>query len=452
VFKSNCHTLPRPLLSLLMLLLLSACSGGSGGGNDSERFSLTVPASVNLIEGDSAGVDITVFLNRADDFTAAVALSIEGQAADDERQITAVFSNAELSADADASTLNLRLDIAALPLLPSQRSFVLSATAGGERSRSTLTVNIEPVDAMDVYLLIGQSNMVGFSGDGSKMAGPGEADEPVERILQLNVSKNDEAEIFTRAADYTNPTVIAIDPRLVPAEDPLHFPQNPHTRAKEEDFIGLGLSFAKAALNNTSRSIVLVPAAWSGSAFCSSSLPAAHWNATETPSDPALGNTLLFDRAVARTNLALTESGGILRGILWHQGESDDSAENPACAQQYENNLQRLASELRARIQPDRRGAAARTTDANIPFVAGTMSRGADERGDFSVLSGEKQTIDNVHRSVAALIPHAAVSLHDDLVPPAYPCGNTSCIHFGAEALREIGVRYHNALRVAATR
>ena len=80
------------------------------------------------------------------------------------------------------------------------------------------------------------------------------------------------------------------------------------------------------------------------------------------------------------------------------------------------------------------------------------MSRGVDENGDYSEYNAAKQLIDDVHRnvanpSVAHPIPYAAVSVHDDLVPAAgYPCGYGDCIHFGARALREMGVRYHEAL------
>ncbi|MBX2825514.1 MAG: sialate O-acetylesterase [Gammaproteobacteria bacterium] len=453
---SDNFRLTSRLLLLLMPFLMAACSGSGTGNQGSELFSLAVPASVTLVEGDAAGIDVPVTLTRAGSFDGEVALTVSGTQNGDDANVTSVFSDTTLQSGVGSSTLNLRLSIDALPILPQTRQFTVTATGTGdlstERASVVLNVDVTPVDAMDVYLLIGQSNMVGFSGDGTKQAGPGEPDEPNERIFQLNVSKNSESEIFIDAASYTDPAVIAVEPRLVIAEDPLHVPQDPDSRAKEENYIGLGLSFAKQALNYTSRTIVLVPAAWSGSAFCSSSLPSAYWNAQEQPDNPATGNTLLFDRAIARTNLALTESGGILRGILWHQGESDDVPENPACAQQYQQNLQLLAGELRARIQADRRGIDARRADANIPFVVGTMSRGIDERGDFSGLSAEKAIIDGVHRSVASLIPHAAVSLHDDLVPPAYPCGNTSCIHFGAEAFREMGVRYHSALREAANR
>ena len=161
-------------------------------------------------------------------------------------------------------------------------------------------------------------------------------------------------------------------------------------------------------------------------------------------SNAELGNTLLFDRALARVNETLRSSGGILRGILWHQGETDAEKE---CAPFYENNLVTMVSELRSRIAVDARGEDARGVDANLPFVVGTMSKGNDERGDLSDFTPGKQTVDSVHRNIASLVPHSEVVITDDLLPSnGYPCGEASCIHFGADALREMGNRSFDAL------
>jgi len=142
----------------------------------------------------------------------------------------------------------------------------------------------------------------------------------------------------------------------------------------------------------------------------------------------------------------MEKSGGVFRGMLWHQGESDA---NEKCAPLYAGNLQQLVSQLRASIPPVG-DPALRRVDSPVPFVAGTMSRGIDARGDFSVYSESKQMIDNVHRSVDSTIEAAAWSNHDDLIPSnGYPCGNDSCIHFGPAALREMGERYYDGLKRA---
>lgn len=427
-------------------VLLSACSGGGGGS--AAGFSLrSLSTSMDLVEGDASGLNIPLDLTRDLGHTDPINLSISGVTPQDSAFVSTAFSSSSLSASVDQSSVNLTLDVGVLPILEQQRQFVISASDGITTDELTITVNVKPVDRDDVYLLIGQSNMIGFGGDGTKQAGPGEPDEVNERIKQFNVTRNSEFEVFLNDSDYTDLDKNFRDPRITNAIDPLHIPVDEFTMNKAEDYIGLGLTFAKQALPATSKNIILVPAAWSGTSFCDTSVAPAHWNALET-SEPHHGNTLLFDRALARANHALNFSGGILRGILWHQGESDANTE---CAARYEYNLQTLVQELRTRIIPDMRGTAARGPDSDVPFVVGTMSRGADHRDDLSNYSPEKTIVDQVHRNIAQLVPSSAVSLHDDLIPAnGFPCGNTSCIHFGTLALRVMGKRYYQALKEAA--
>ncbi len=448
------------VLCSALLLLLSACSSSNESPSNESDLS-TAPAvasatgftirsqatSLDLREGDTAGLDIPLDLTRSDGHTAEVNLSITGVSDQDSAFVSTAFSSNSLTTSSNQANVNLRLDVGVLPLLEQQRTFIISASDGVETDEHTITVNVKPVERDDVYLLIGQSNMVGFGGDGTKQAWPGGEDQPNERIKQFNVTKNGEFDVFLSPADYTDVGKNFRDPLITNAIDPLHIPVDEFTQNKAETYIGMGLTFAKTALPSTSRNIILVPAAWSGTSFCNTSVAPAHWNAR--PTDAAHhGNTLLFDRALTRINHALIESGGILRGILWHQGESDSNEE---CSLQYGYNLMTLISEFRSRIVEDARGEVARGPQANIPFVAGTMSRGIDDRGDLSEFSPEKQIIDNVHRNINSLTSHAEVSILDDLTPAnGYPCGNTSCIHFGSRALREMGRRYYSALVNAA--
>lgn len=439
------------ILCAALLALLSACSSNNEGALTSAPatasaagFSLrSQPTNLDLREGDSAGLDIPLNLTRTNGHTAQVNLSIAGISAQDSAFVSTAFSSNSLTTSSNQANVNLRLEIGVLPLPEQQRTFIISASDGVEVDQLTITVNVRPVERDDVYLLIGQSNMVGFGGDGTKQAWPGGEDEANNRIKQFNVTKNGEDDVFLSAADYTDVNKNFRAPLITNAIDPLHIPVDEFTLNKAENYVGMGLTFAKTALPSTSRNIILVPAAWSGTSFCNTSTAPAHWNGRPTDA-PHHGNTLLFDRALTRINHALTESGGILRGILWHQGESDSNEE---CSLQYGYNLMTMITEFRSRIVADARGVAARGPQANIPFVAGTMSRGIDERDDLSQFPPEKQVVDNVHRNIASLVPYAEVSNLDDLTPAnGYPCGNTSCIHFGSRALREMGRRYHAAL------
>ena len=441
------------LVVITLLTVLTGCNGSSnppgiviGATGD---FSISADVTAPLVEGTVAGTNVNISVFRENGHNKAVTLSVQGKSQTDGELINPTFFPSEVAAGVSLSTLNLFLAIDDLPIKPHLRSFIVTATDGTDTATIEIAVQVEPVDAPDIYLLAGQSNMVGFSGDGTKQAQAGGPDEPNSRIYQLNVSKNDQFNIFTNASDFSSESTNVIAPLLVTAEDPLHIPYDPSNNSgKDLSYIGMGLSFAKAALPDTTRNIVLVPAAWSGSAFCNNNNgPIGQWNALPT-NNSNLGNTWLFDRAVTRANIAINESGGILRGILWHQGESDS---NENCAGVYLANLERLAQELRLRINPDRRGGDLRRSTANVPFVLGTMSRGIDARDDLSVFNAEKQMVDDAHKTLPAKIAHSEVVYNDDLIPSnGYPCGNTTCIHFGPNALREMGRRYYTALKRAA--
>ena len=413
-------------------------------------FSLQAIDPIVLVEGDPNGATIPVQLERMAGHSNPVSMTLTGENDIDQRLITIDSTAAQLSATQNSGSFNLRLAIDDLPIAESERTFFIDATDGDHSVRSELKVTIKPTDAPDIYLLAGQSNMVGFSGDGTKQSQPGGPDEPNPRIFQLNVTKNDPWVIFTNESAFTETSSNVLETSIiVQAEDPLHITKNDPANTSDKDlsYIGMGLSFAKKALQETSSTIVLVPAAWSGSSFCNNDFgPIGQWNALDTDNEN-LGNTWLFDRAVARANIAINETGGILRGILWHQGESDS---NSRCADVYLSNLEQLARQLRINIDADQRGSELRRADANIPFVLGTMSRGIDEREDLSVFPLDKQTIDDAHRTLPSKIAHAAVTINDDITPQnGYPCGNTTCIHYGAAALRIIGERYYDALKRA---
>jgi len=437
----------RLAVYLLLCSLLAGCDGSNLELPPLDPFRLQVTSiERTVIEGDANGLTVSVQVVRRGGYVAPVELSVV-DSDDMTPELTASFANTTLEADINTTTMLLTLAIGDAPLQPHQRDIEIQASDSSGFVRSLpLTVDVQPTDAPDVYLLIGQSNMVGFSGDGTKESLPGQLDEPNPRILQLNVSANDAFTQFTQASHYTDRNRNVADPLLILAEDPLHTPLITGETTKELDFIGLGLSFAKSALPHTTANIVLVPAAWSGSAFCVNPFVNAHWNPRPT-TNPELGNTLMFDRAVTRANIALAETGGVLRGILWHQGETDANAR---CADSYENNINALVSRLRTDIDSDGRGRAWRTADANIPFVVGTMSKGADDRGDLSQFTPSKNIVDAVHRNVANQLAHAAFANADDLTPAnGFPCGNTTCIHFGAAGLRELGARYYDALQNA---
>lgn len=435
----------------------NAGNGASTGGitppPPNEDYRLSLPnQTVNLTEGSE--VTATIRIERGSGYTGQVTIGARAPTQGDGADLAWTFSNTKVADNENATSINVKLGYNALPIQPQTRSLEILASDGVIQRSALLTINVAPTNLPDVYLLIGQSNMVGFSEENAKQA---DFDAPVDRILQLNVTGNDQQNFRTLASFTSVDSIAVASPRFTPAIDPLHHGYDSRINGKGGTQVGLGLSFAKSAITNTQASnIYLVPAAWADTGFCRRDRTNTElegfegflgWNATAPPAlNTVLSGTLLHDRAIARTNLTLQEKGGILRGILWHQGEAD--AQNPACAEMYQQNLAELVASLRTNIVPDARGPSARGPNANIPFVAGTMSKGED----YVNQPQPKILVDTVHRNIKQIVPFSAFVDNDDLIPPNYPCGDAGdCIHFGARAYRLMGSRYYVQLLEAAT-
>ncbi|HEY4061043.1 MAG TPA: sialate O-acetylesterase [Puia sp.] len=231
----------------------------------------------------------------------------------------------------------------------------------------------------DLYLLIGQSNMAGRA----PLDSAGKQTDPL--IWMLDKNNN-----------------------WVPATDPVHF--------DKPDVAGVGpaISFAKEMLLNrgqrngdhnddTQRKIGLIPCAIGGS-------PIRVWE----PDSTYLNGLHPYDDAIRRARVALQQ--GRLKGIIWHQGESDN---NPQSAAIYMSKLQALILRLRKDLDsPD------------LPFVAG-------EIGYFGKGTPINAVIDLLPRTV----PHTAVVSAEGLTDK----GDKT--HFDTRSARELGKRYGQAMK-----
>ncbi|PID61506.1 MAG: hypothetical protein CSB44_06840 [Gammaproteobacteria bacterium] len=430
----------------------SGDDSGSSGGNDEPSGSggaevVVKRSDIVLTEGEPVAITVPLEVTRDDSRLGAVELSLEAVSGDALDNMSAWFEPERLERGKSKSKLRMRLEIDVAPILEHERRFRLVARAGDGSDRvlasKEFPVRMLPVSAPDVYLLIGQSNMEGYSEWDARQRWEGGLDAPHERIRQLNVRQNNRG-IFNADWKFTNEGENIHHPTYITAEDPLHEPWSEWQGYKSGNHIGPGLTFAKSALRHTSQTIYLVPAAWGATGFCANVFGNIAWNARPR-SESWLGNTLLADRALTRLNMTLRDTGGIFRGILWHQGGADSNDAN--CANAYRDNLKALARRLRSEAREDRRGKSARGEDSDVPFIVATQSRGKDERGDYSVFSSTKRIVDRAHREVSTYIPHSDYVDNDDLVPPSYPCGSSSCVHFGAAAYRETGRRFSAALR-----
>lgn len=226
-----------------------------------------------------------------------------------------------------------------------------------------------------IYLLIGQSNMAGRG-----VVEPQDT-TPDSRILRLN-----------RAGDWEV------------AKDPLHFD-------KPVAGTGLGLTFAREMLRDAESDVYIgvVPCAVGGSGI-------DVWQAgaffEQTQSYP-------YDDMLRRTRLALKD--GILKGILWHQGESD--AGTPALTCTYRDKFIRFVATLRHDLHA-----------AYVPFLAGELAPfSAHESG----IAGITRIFHDVAEETA---PYDVVSGNG---LRAMPDG----IHFDSASERELGRRYAEKMK-----
>jgi Carbohydrate esterase, sialic acid-specific acetylesterase len=231
----------------------------------------------------------------------------------------------------------------------------------------------EPGGELHLYLLIGQSNMAGRG----------------------RVAEEDRT---------PHPRVLVLDrkDKWVPAVDPLHFD-------KPIAGVGPGLAFGKAmAEADRTVRIGLIPCAAGGSPI-EVWKKGAFWE--QTRSKP-------YDEMLRR--VAVAGRRGRLRGILWHQGESDSEEE---AAKLYAARLTDLVARLRRDLEAP-----------EVPFLIGGLST------PLRATSEPARTVDRALRQFAARDAHSAYVDSEGLtLLPDH-------IHFDAVSARELGRRYARAL------
>ena len=222
-----------------------------------------------------------------------------------------------------------------------------------------------------LYLLVGQSNMAGRG-----------------RVADID------RRLIPRVLKYGK------DGRWVPALDPLHF-DKPSVVG-----VGVGRSFAEVvAKARPGVTIGLVPCAVGGS-------PIAAWE----PGGFHPGTkTHPWDDCLKRARAALKH--GTLKGILWHQGESDS---NPELSAVYEKKLHELIARFRVSLKAPR-----------VPFVAGQMGRWPERSW-----SAAKERVDASHRRLPTRVARTAFASARGLKHKG------DKVHFDSASYRELGRRY----------
>jgi len=244
----------------------------------------------------------------------------------------------------------------------------VAAAGGAQTNAAAPSVRLPVKEKLQLYLLMGQSNMAGRGKIGS------EDQTPNPRVLVFTLAGKWEAAVEPITRD--KPAMLGVGP---------------------------GLAFGKALAEKAPGvTIGLVPCAFGGT-------PLQRW---QRGGD-------LYSNAVHRAKLGLRD--GTLRGILWHQGESDSGTVTNANS--YGDRLAGMIRDIRADLaSPD------------LPFVAGQVGEFLYDRGP--------------ERSPYARVVNAALAELPSKVP------GTACapskglqhkgdqLHFDAASQRELGRRY----------
>jgi hypothetical protein len=122
----------------------------------------------------------------------------------------------------------------------------------------------------------------------------------------------------------------------------------------------------------------------------------------------------LYSNAVARARAAM--KGGVLAGILWHQGESDARPEKIAT---YPERFAAMVAALRRDLGVE-----------GVPVLVGELIRSRDSHGPFNAMLS----------TLPAKVPVCATVSAEGLVP-----NRAGDVHFDAASLRTFGSRYAEA-------
>jgi hypothetical protein len=223
-------------------------------------------------------------------------------------------------------------------------------------------------EKLHLYLLMGQSNMAG-RGEITR-----EDEIPDPRVLCFTLSNSWEKAV------------------------------EPITRDRKSGLgVGPGLSFGKQmAASNKDVTIGLVPCAVGGT-------PLKRW----------VRGGDLYSNAVNRARLAMKD--GTLKGVLWHQGESDSGTKTNADS--YGERLTQMIRDLRADLQsPD------------LPVVAGELGEFLYDRGPDK--SPYARVINEALAHLPEKVSHTACALSKGLTHKG------DVLHFDSASQREFGKRY----------
>lgn len=226
----------------------------------------------------------------------------------------------------------------------------------------------------EVYLLVGQSNMAG-------------------RAPVLDEDKMADAHVL----------ILDKEDQWVTQGEPIHF-DKPAVAG-----VGLGYTFGKLeADKKPGVTIGLIPCAFGGTSL-------DQWN-PKSKDTKLYPPDNLYNNAIRRAKIAM--QSGTLKGILWHQGESDAGK----FASTYASRLTALVAQFRTDLNA-----------TSVPFIAG-------EIGYFNYTAHPMaETINQEIDTLPQMIPRCAVVSAKDLTDKG------DHLHFSEPSAKELGKRYFEA-------
>jgi len=190
-----------------------------------------------------------------------------------------------------------------------------------------------------VFIMAGQSNMAGRG-----LIEPQDT-IPSQRILSINKNR-----------------------QIVIAKEPLHFYEPSRTG------LDCGLAFGKSLLKDIpdSITILLIPTAVGGSSI-------SQWLG-----DSTYRNVQLFSNFIEKVNIG--KKNGVVKGILWHQGESDANENNVSL---YKVRLQKLIEKFREVVGIN-----------NLPVLIGELGSYSENNNYWSLINEQIESYASTDNNV----------------------------------------------------
>lgn len=222
-----------------------------------------------------------------------------------------------------------------------------------------------------VFIMAGQSNMAGRG-----IVEPKDT-VPNRRILSINK-----------------------DGQIIIAKEPLHFYE------PERTGLDCGVSFAKKLIKKIpdSVSILIIPTAVGGSSI-------RQWLG-----DSVYRSVKLFSNFLAKVEIA--EQNGVIKGILWHQGESDANENDIPL---YKQRLGLLFSRFRTAVG-----------NSELPVLLGELGSFSDNPANFNLIN-------------KAIQEYAAEDKNSGVVPTKDLKDKGDHLHFNSKGQRIMGKRFAKA-------